>query len=456
MTILLGSGTTSQPGTLARMPLSGGAPREILENVNGVDWSPDGRSLAVSHSIRGLNRIEYPIGVVLYESSVRLGPFSLRASPRGDLLAFFEYDEAVGDFALTLLDLQGRKRVLTRGWRGIAGLVWSPKADEIWFGGTRQGGEPALRAVTLSGKERTVFETSTWLVIDDATRDGRVLVESVDSRMGISCLAPGSSQESDLSWFEGSRVYDISADGRKILFVELSYGQARNTAVYLRQTDGSAAVRLGDCNRPALSSDGKLVTCIFSEGLQTRLMVMPTGPGEVRNISTEGMHYEHAEWFPDGRRILFTGNEPHRPLRTFIQDLAGTKPTPVTRDGLSGFRVSPDAKKFLVTMAGKLTLYPLDGSEPKSIADINPGESVIGWSGDGRYIFLEQLEKTLVAKIYRLDMTTGRKELWKELMPTDPAGLVSIRNVVMTPDGESYAYSFQRDIASLYLIKGLK
>ena len=60
-----GQRCSGAPGTLARVPLSGGAPREILENVNDADWSPDGTNLAVSRTVGGRNRIEYPIGTVL-------------------------------------------------------------------------------------------------------------------------------------------------------------------------------------------------------------------------------------------------------------------------------------------------------------------------------------------------------------------------------------------------------
>ena len=58
-------------------------------------------------------------------------------------------------------------------------------------------------------------------------------------------------------------------------------------------------------------------------------------------------------------------------------------------------------------------------------------------------------------KINRLDLATGREEPWKELKPADPVG-VQIGEVVMTPDGNAYAYSFQRDICTLYLAGGLK
>jgi hypothetical protein len=235
----------------------------------------------------------------------------------------------------------------------------------------------------------------------------------------------------------------------------LTYGQPRNVAIYLRKTDGSPAVRLGDGNRPALSPDGKWVVCIISQGAKTKLVLLPTGAGEARSIGVEEMHYESVEWFPDGQRILFTGNEPNHSSRTFIQDLAGGKPTPVTSEATIASSVSPNQKYVTALEGDKLSLLPIAGGEPKPIAKVEPGESVIRWNTNGRYLFLSKLEGPSILKINRLDVSTGRKEIWKELKPPDPVG-VSIRNVLMTPDGESCAYSFQRETTSLFLLKGLK
>jgi eukaryotic-like serine/threonine-protein kinase len=454
MAILLGPTTNGTAGTLARVPLSGGAPREILEGVNDADWSPDGSTLAVSRTVGGKNRIEYPIGTVRYENDGRV-PVLLRVSPKGDLIAFFEHDNDVGDYTVTVLDMSGKKRALSRGWQALGGLAWSPQSDEIWFGGAKAGGEPALRAVTLSGKERLVVETPASMLVDDIARDKKVLVTVVDTRLGISALAPSAKQESDLSWFDASRVYDISADGKTILFVELSYGQARNPAIYLRKTDGSQAVRLGDGNRPALSPDGKFVACILNNGPQTQLSLLPTGPGEARVFSTPGMHYERVEWFPDGEKLLFTGNEPNRPMRTYLQDTRGGAPTPLTREGMPAMHVSPDGKYLTAVVAGKLNLVPIGGAGPKPAVDVEAGETVVRWSADGRSLFLRRNEGLTAVKINRLDLASGREEPWKELKPADPVG-VQMAQVVMTPDGDAYAYSFQRDICTLYLAEGLK
>jgi Tol biopolymer transport system component len=454
MAILLGSPARGAPGTLARVPLSGGAPREILENVNDADWSPDGASLAVSRAVGGRNRIEYPIGTVLNESNGR-PPLSLRVSPKGDLLAFFDYDDAVGDFAVAVLDAHGRKRILSRGWRVEGGLAWSPKGDEIWFSAAETGTETTLRAVNVKGGSRIITDAPAAIAIQDVTRSGTMLATVEDSRIGILGLAPGATGERDLSWFDASRIYDISADGKQILFVEVSYGTPRNKAIYLRNTDGSPAVRLGDGNRPALSPDGKWVACIVSDGPRTSLTLLPTGAGVARTIGASGMHYERVEWFHDGQQILFEGSEPNRPARTFVQELNEEKAAPLTPEGTDASHVSPDQKYVTVVAAGKLSLLPIRGGEPKLIGNLEPGESVIRWSADGHFLFLRKLDGRASLEIDRLDVATGRRELWKELKTPDSVG-VQIGQVVMTPDGNSYAYSFQRDISTLYLAQGLK
>jgi Tol biopolymer transport system component/tRNA A-37 threonylcarbamoyl transferase component Bud32 len=454
MAILLGQNTDGTAGTLARVPLSGGAPREILENVNDADWSPDGSTLAVSRTVAGKTRIEYPIGTVRYESDGRSPPW-LRISPNGDYIAFFEHDNDAGDYTVTVLDMKGSKRALSHGWEAVGGLAWSPKGDEIWFGGSKAGGEPALRAVSLNGKERLVVETPASMLIDDITRDRKTLVTVVDSRLGISGLAPGAKEENDLSWFDASRVYDISDDGKTILFVELSYGAARNPAIYLRKTDGAQAVRLGEGNRPVLSPDGKFVACILNNGPKTELSLLPTGPGEARIFSTPGMHYERVEWMPGGDKLLFTGNDSNRPMRSFIQDIRGGSPVAVTPEGMPASHVSPDGKYATAIQGDKLTLVPVAGGASNPPMTVQPGESVIRWSADGRHLFLRQDQGLTAVKINRLDMATGREEPWKELKPADPVG-VQIRQVVMTPDGNAYAYSFQRDICTLYLANGLR
>jgi eukaryotic-like serine/threonine-protein kinase len=449
MAILLGG---EDVGTLARATFGGGAPREVLEGVSGADWGPDDESLAVARAVGGKFRLEYPIGTVLYETE-RRPPMMPRVSVDGKLVAFFDFDAEVGDYALCVVGPNHPKQVLSRGWRSIGALNWSPDNHEVWFSGGQPGTDPALYAVTLNGAQRLVSQTGGMIVMQDVARDGRVLLTTVNSRLGIHYLPPNGAPERDLAWLDSSLMYDLSNDAQSIVFVELSSGQGRNSAIYLRKTDGSPAIQLGSGNRPSLSPDGKWVACIHHEANKSSLMLLPTGPGESRFPKIEGMHFDGVEWFSDNKRILFTGNETGQATRTWMYDLETNQSTPLTTEGTRGIRVSPDGKWFITVDPHKLLLSPVGGGDSKIIGDLQ-GESVVRWSGDGRYLFLQQREPASI-KISRLDVTTRRKEPWLVVKIPEP-GAQFLGPLALSEDGKSYAITFQRDLANLFLVRGLK
>lgn len=440
-------------GTLARVQLAGGEPRQILEKVSQADWSPDGKSLAVVREAGDKFRLEFPIGKVLYETSGR-PPLLLRVSPRGDNIAFFDFDMETLDFAVSIVDLKGHKRILSRGWKGTCGLGWSADGGEVWFNTSVTGGDPAMHAVSLTGKLREVTQAPVWLNLLDIGRDGRILLTEVGNRMVMRALLPANKEEKDLSWLDTSQVRDISSDGKSVLFLEISYGDVRNPAIYIRKTDGSPAVRLGDGVRAALSPDGRWVASTVREQGGSQLLLLPSGAGESRPLTTPGMRYESAEWFPDGNRVLFNGGQKDRPSRVFAQDLGGGKPMPITPEGVTGCCVSPDAKQIVVKLGGKFLLYPVSGGAPRVLADATANESAIRWHVSGDSIFVAGMDRTYI-DLLRMDARTGAKTLVRQLRPPDPVGVTS-SSVTVTPDGASYAFSFQRDLSNLFLVTGLK
>jgi Tol biopolymer transport system component/predicted Ser/Thr protein kinase len=450
MAILLGA---DDVGTLASATFGGGASREMLENVGGADWSPSGDSLAVVRTVAGKHRVEYPIGTVLYENDVR-PPIAPRVSGDGKLVAFFDYDPEVGDYSLCVVGPNQPKRVLSRGWRAIGSLHWAPRGDEIWFSAGQPGSDPALYAVALSGKQRVLTQAPGWIMMQDVAADGRVLLSLVNSRLGIRYIDFEHSTERDLAWLDASLLYELSSDAKSLLFVELTSGEGGNSAIYLRKTDGSPAVRLGYGNRPSLSPDGKWIVCIRHEPNRSRLMLLPTGPGESRFLKVDGVHFESLGWFPDSKRVLFTGNEPGRPVRTWTYDLDSDKPAPLTPEGARGTQVSPDGHWFVLADSHGTSLASIEGGPPRSISQLQNGESVLRWSADGRQLFLQKPEGDTI-KISRLDVASGHKELWQTLKNPEP-GAEFIGALALSADGKACAFSFQHDLANLYLVKGLK
>ncbi|HYM13480.1 MAG TPA: protein kinase, partial [Bryobacterales bacterium] len=379
MALVLSSsmGAFGNPGILARAPLAGGSPRKILEGISDADWSPDGGQLAVVRSARDKVRLEFPVGKVLYETS---GNISFpRVSARGDRVAFFDHPLRNDDRgAVAVVDLAGRKTTLSSGWASVQGLAWSRQnPGEIWFTASAAGIGRNLYGVTLGGQQRAILRVPGGIVLQDVSRDGRVLMVREESRFSIAGLAPGETKERDLTWFGRSIAIDLSQDGKTLLFREEGDPVGPNYAVCIRKTDGSPPIRLGEGMPLALSPDGAWV--LAAHPTQPGIFLLPTGAGDARKLKTDPVETaDQGSWFPDSRRIAFHGSEPGKPGRCFTFDIDGSgPPRPVTPEGTLGCAVSPDGKwigagTFGPTLA--VAAYPIAGGEPQRLPGLLPGE----------------------------------------------------------------------------------
>ncbi len=459
MAVLLGSRQVRSwiySGTLARVALAGGAPREILDEVQWADWAPNGDSLAVVRDVGGRNRLEFPIGKVLYET---VGWISHpRVSPRGDRIAFLDHPLPGDDGgSVAVVDLAGNKRTLSSGWITTQGLAWSPNGEEIWFTASDVGSARGLYAVTLSGQRRVVARVPGVLTLYDVWQDGRILLGRGTWRREVTGLSAGDTKERDLTWLDWSVPADLSADGKTLLIDEEGEGGGAAYSVYLRKTDGSPAVRLGDGRALALSPDQKWVigSPLSSPG---QLFLLPTKAGEPKLLTHDAISHFQARWFADGKRIVFSGNEPDHGVRLYVQDLAGGKPQAITPEGVVALPYSPSPDGKLVAAIGpdqRGYLYPVAGGEPQLIPGFAAADTPTAWSADGRSLYIYRYGE-LPSQIYRLDLATGQKKLWKHLMPSDPAGVNIIFPILVTPDGKSYVYGHRRILSDLYLVEGLK
>jgi Tol biopolymer transport system component len=442
--------------TLARMPLAGGAPREILENVISAAWAPDGNTLAVIRGDRARRKLEFPPGKLLYETAGALS--SVSVSPDGDLIACAEAALGLASRpSIIVVDLAGQKRVVSENWRAIRGLGWSPDGSEIWFAAAKgDAGGSNLFAVTLKGAVRELTHVPVNLGLLDIARDGRLLLERMDVRLEAIGLLAGDTKERNLSTFDGNGLSDLAPDGRTVI---LTNAGESGIDVFLRRADASPLVRLGDGGGFALSPDGRWVLRAMHN--PPKLALLPTGPGEIRPIDHQpfaGFHW--GNWFPDGKRILFVGSEPGHGNRMYVQDLDGGPARAIAPEGVTiqtgSDAISPDGKWVAALGPGRrAALYPTDGGDPRPLEGVVPGDLPTRWSDDGRVLYLFR-QGRIPAPIYKLDIATGKKDLWKEVGPNDLAGVTGIGHFQVTPDGAAYAYNFGRTLSDLYLVHGVK
>ena len=440
--------------TLARAPVAGGAPREMLEQVRAADWGPDGTP-AVIHYVDGRSRLEYPVGKVLYETSGWIS--HMRVSPAGDRIAFMLHPGWPDDRGVVaLVDLTGKQKNLTQEWEAEEGLAWSAKGDEVWFTATAAGADRALLAVTPSGKVRVVLRIPGGLTLHDIARDGRVLLSFDDDRVGMKGAREGGA-ERDLSWLGWTIVEAISPDSKWVLFSEEGEPAGRDYIVAMRSFDGSAPKSLGVGHVYGVSSDGKWAA-VTSADRKPQITLLPTGAGQPKTVNVPDLEaVSRAGFFPDGKRLLVNGAERGHAYRTYAVDIASGKPTPVTPEGVVSGVLSNDGKQLAapdMDLSGNVVIYSVEGKPARTVPSTN-GMLPLQWSLDGRFIFTTVPDE-VPARILRVDVADGRQELVRKLLPGDSGGVYTLWNIHVTPDGKTYAYSYRQTLSTLYLAEGLR
>jgi Tol biopolymer transport system component len=441
--------------TLARAPLAGGAVRSLIEDVGNADWAPNGKSLAVIRNVNGKQRLEFPVGKLLCETTFVT---HLRVSPDGNRLALLEHPKGMGAGpygSVVVVDRSGKTQTLAT-LPAVWGLAWSPSGREIWFS-AHDGSTPyALNAVTLSGRRRVVASAPISLMLQDISAQGRLLVTRVTTSVetfGHLALDSGEG-ERNLTWMDRASAVALSPDGGTVLYSEIGEGHREGGSGFVRKQDGSIVGPFGQDAAITLSPDGKWI--LARRESPSQFVLIPIGPGEPTvlprgNVELDARSLPH--FFADGKRILYGAAEPGRPRRCYVQDVEGGEPRPVTPEGTAGCVVpSPDGK-FVIARDGML--YPLEGGKPQRVPGLAASEHLVQWSADGKSIYVRNLDE-LPAKVYRLDLATGHRQLWKEFAPSDPAGVPPIVWISISPDGKSYVYSYDRVLSDLYLVEGLK
>ena len=442
-------------GTLARVPLSGAAPKEVLANASYAEWAPGSSELAVVHRSAGKDRLEYPIGKLLYETAGWLQ--NPRFSPDGRTIAFIDHSSAGDDGAIAIVDLTGKKTDLAGDWATVQGLTWSPDGREIWFTAAREGIERMLYGVTPGGKLRLIRTLQGTPALLDVRKDGGALVTEDDYRASVLVFGPGDAAGKDLTWFDWSNDRALSADGKLMLFEESGEGGGPAGGVYLRPTDGAPAVRLGDGVGVALSPDSAwALTRSISD--PPRFVLVPVKVGQPKTFPPDGLGRTAYGFFAaDGSKFVFVANAPGKGSRLYVQDVAGGSPKAVSEEGISAARVfvSPDSRWIAaIGPDTRVHLYPLGGGPPTHLPASQPSDFPAGWTADGTGLYVSQ--QGIPCKLDLIDIASGRRTRVRDLSGSDAGGVTSFGPVRITPDGRTILAGAVRILSTLYQVQNLK
>ncbi|HEY8055188.1 MAG TPA: WD40 repeat domain-containing serine/threonine protein kinase [Terriglobales bacterium] len=442
-------------GTLARMPLSGGAPKPALESVGGADYNPVKGDLVVTRYDPATSSytLEYPVGHVLFRDAWIDTP---RFSRDGSHIAFTAHD-GLGDDQGTVdvVDLSTQVKVLTAHLTSVQGVAWSPHDDEIWFTASEDNGNLRnLDAVSLTGRRRTLLAAPTMLTLRDVAPDGRILLTSETSRINLDLASAGEPPRSMtvLDWAYGAI---LSRDGKQLLIGDQNAGT--NYSTYVRKSDGSPPVRLGEGNPVVVSPDWQSAVSVVPSTQQ--LWLLPIGAGTPRQLTHGNIRWEFRRgfWLPGSQSFLAAGSEPGHGVRMYKVSLDGAV-QPATPEGVLAGLATPDGQWLVTTRLGSgvWSETPLAGGSPRPLGGLGKGDRPMCFSDDGRSLYLAHSDGGMTDDGWRLDMASGRREKLYTATPFNSAGVNGMRINDISADGKTYAVGYLMTTSALFVVSGIR
>jgi eukaryotic-like serine/threonine-protein kinase len=444
-------------GTLARVPVGGTAPRELLDDAYDADWAPDGEQLAAIDRKNEKWRVEYPIGKVLLETDNWIS--DIRVSPDGKNVAVFQHPAGSRDDrgVVLLLDQTGKQRVISREWEALEGMAWTPDGKEVWYSGAGAGDQYCLRASTLKGDARTVYCGTGGTRLHDIAPSGRALVSTQSWRATMAMVEHGSKEERELTEI-GTPLYPrMTPDGTEVVSTDPSARGGADYAVYVQKVAGGTPVRIGGGGYGSdVSDDGKSVLVVMPGAAKGRVQIIPVGAGETQTLEWDGFQTSSANWFPDGKHILLFGNPAGEPLGLFMTDRTGSTPKMLLKEAPAWADVMPDGGNLLMVAGDTLVRRSLkDGSEEK-LRTLLPGEAPVDWAKEPNHLFTQMIGPTEV-RINKIDLRSENRETWQVFQPKNQEGtMLNVEEVSITPDGKWIVVSYLDQLGEFYASETLR
>ena len=445
-------------GTLARLPMIGGTPRELAEDVFHADWSPNGKDIAAIRKVGATYQLEVPLGNVIHSTPGWMS--YVRYSPDGTQISFLDHPGQGSNSGHVCVIRPGEppRRLTPRTIPTLWRSAWSPDGKEIWYGVAGDADGDGVFGVTLDGVVRHVYSSPGFAGVDDTAADGSALLVTVRPRMLMetSTRAGGVNASADLSWMDWSLLRDINPAGTMVLFDENGPGGGPTGAVFIRSLNGEPPIRLSDGLCSTFSEDGRFVLA----GLMDKddVWIVPTGVGSVRTLPVGNLRTSFAEWLRGSDALVVVASEPGEGRRLYRLDL-GSGAIQRMHDTVLGayaVAVSPDGAFGLSRRVdGLLALFPTDGAPERPFPELDNRYRPAGWAGDSRSFYV-LLANVLPGEVFRVDAGTGAMEPWLTIEPRVRAGVDGINGARVTRDGERYVYNYMRTDSVLYHAQGLR
>jgi hypothetical protein len=355
---------------------------------------------------------------------------------------------------------------VTREYAGVEGFVWSRDGREIWFA----GGDDITRLMAIdtaaTGADgRVVWHIPQHVVVHDIDARGRVLLTGNELSGPLRGAIAGDVRDRDLSHGGLALVAHVSRDGRSLLTSGLDAADP-NYVVMIRPMDGGVPVRLGSGRGQEISPDGKWALAI-TPSVPQRVMLLPTGAGESRQIDVGDLTPNLGTFVPGGLTVAIVGMRGGSPAAVIV-DVASGRRTDLDLGALRGrawtarrhlpTHVSPDGSQLAIAADdGKVLAWALpDGGNPRELTALGANEVFAGWSTDPSRIYVVSWNGPK-ARVDALNVSTGGRSFVRDITIEDPGGmLIAMPDLFLSADAGSFAYGYVRMLSTLYLVTGLR
>jgi hypothetical protein len=147
-------------------------------------------------------------------------------------------------------------------------------------------------------------------------------------------------------------------------------------------------------------------------------------------------------------------------MRLYAQEVAGGAPRPLTEVGVTlaklGRPVSPEGRRVVAFGPDGLpAVYPLDGGEPRPVPGLSEYDVPLAWTPDGRELLVARYADDGLTGVERVDIHGGGTRPWRGPGRL-PSALWGDTRLLVSPDGESYAFGYVRRMSDLYLSSPLR
>jgi dipeptidyl aminopeptidase/acylaminoacyl peptidase len=276
-------------GTLATADIAGGSPRPLLERVNDGDISADGSALAVAREVGQAQRLEYPIGTVLFETHGWIS--HVRIAPDGQRVAFLHHPYYGDDRGLVaMVHGDGTVVELTPEMSdSLQGLAWSADGSAVWYTAFVFGKGGVLWSVEPGAAPVERLSSPVALRVQDLAADGRALIVAGDSRAEIAGRLAGYGQERQFEGWNDDSIGGMAADGSIFAGNMQVSTIGGEYAAFVRTADGPSAIRVGVGDVLGMSFEGRWIFTQMMTGDRTKITLLPTGPGSPRVVELDGV-----------------------------------------------------------------------------------------------------------------------------------------------------------------------